>query len=107
MKIRTSSIADVDVAEAALWLEQQQSSLGAAFLEAVDKTFAQIVSRPLACPTFVSSKFTFKSPLRSAAIGTFEYRAIFIVQADEVQVVAVWHAHRDLDTILSARVGVK
>jgi hypothetical protein len=105
VKLRTTSIADVDVAEAGLWMDQQQTGLGATFLEAVERTFAQIVGRPLAFPTFVSSKFVFKSPLRSATVDSSAYRVIFSVQADEVVVVAVLHAHRDLDTILSTRVG--
>jgi len=105
VKLRTTSIADVDAAEAALWLEQQQPGLGDRFLEALDKTFAQIANRPQSSPTLVSSKIVFKAPLRSATIGSFEYRVIFSIQADEVVIVGVLHGHRDLDTILSKRVG--
>jgi hypothetical protein len=105
VKLRTTSIADMDVAEAGLWMEQQQAGLGATFLEAVERTFAQIVSRPLSFPTFVSSKFVFKSALRSATVDSSAYRVIFSVQSDELIVVAVLHPHRDLDTILSTHVG--
>jgi hypothetical protein len=105
VKLRTTSIADADVAEAALWMDQQREGLGIAFLEAVEQTFAQILSGPLACPTLVLPNITFKAMLRSKIVGRFPYRAIFTLHADEVIVVGVLHAHRDFETILRSRVG--
>jgi hypothetical protein len=105
VRFRTTSIADSDVAEAALWLEGQQLGLGTTFVDAIDSTFRQIRSAPLACPTFVLANVNFKAALRSRYIEGFSHQAIFTVQSDEVVVVAVLHPHRDVESILRSRVG--
>ena len=105
MKLRTTSIADADIAAAALWLDQRNPGHGYTFMDAVDRTFKTITNAPLACPTYISPDFTFKLPLRSRVVGAFEHRIIFALQSDEIQVVAVLHPSRNLDSILSERVG--
>jgi hypothetical protein len=106
VRIRTTSIADADVAESALFLEQTQPGLGSTFLDAVDATFASIVAAPLACPTIVLPDIKFKFPLRFKQVDRFPYRVIFTVVTDEAAVVSVLHSNRDLEFILRARVGV-
>lgn len=105
MKLRTTSIADADVAEAALWLENEQAGLGSVFLDAVAEAFTKIADGPLTCPTLNAPNISFKVPLRSKMIGRFPYRAIFALQGDDIIVVGVLHGHRDLETILRSRVG--
>jgi len=106
VRIRTTSIADADVAQSAIFLEQTQSGLGSTFIDAVDATFANILDAPLACPTLVLPAIEFKFPLRFKQIGRFPYRVIFTVVKDEVVVVSVLHSNRDLESILRARVGI-
>jgi plasmid stabilization system protein ParE len=106
MLLRTASIADTDVTESALWLERQQAGLGADFLAALRETFAEIRQSPLACPTLDLPGVTFKSSLRWRSVGKFPYLAIFTIQGDEILIIAVLHAHRDLEAMLRSRVGV-
>jgi plasmid stabilization system protein ParE len=107
VRLRTTSIANTDIAEAALWLKQQRPGLADAFLNAVEGAFKQIVSAPLACSTFVSPSVRFRITERTKIVGRFAYRIIFSLQADEVIVVAVAHAHRDLDEIVRDRVAAE
>jgi toxin ParE1/3/4 len=105
MVLRLASVAERDMVESALWLDEQQVGLGSEFLSAVQDTIAEIVERPLACPVFDTPNVVFKLPLRWMATGRFPYLVIFTVQADEIAVVAILHAHRDLETVLASRVG--
>jgi hypothetical protein len=105
MALRTASVAERDIVESALWLDQQQAGLGSDLLTAVEETLAEIERRPLACPTLSLSGATFKSQLRWLTVGRFPYLAIFTVSGDDILVVAILHAHRDLESILRARIG--
>lgn len=57
-------------------------------------------------PHTATGSVTFKLELRWAHVGRFGYLAIFHVTADEIVVIAVVNAHRDLESILRGRVGV-
>jgi hypothetical protein len=106
MLLRTASIAEQDIVEAALWLDQQPWGSGADFLVAVRETASAIAQAPLACPTLVLSETPFKSTLRWRSIGRFPYLAIFTFEKHEILIVGVLHNRRDLETILRARVGI-
>jgi hypothetical protein len=106
MDLRTSSIADRDTIEAALWLDQQKLGLGDDFVTAVRETFEQIKQMPLACPTLNFATTNFKYPLRWRVVGRFPHLAIFTVQANEILVVGILHPSRDLEAVLRSRVGV-
>ncbi len=106
MRLGTTSIADTDVAQAAVWLDQTQPGLGGVFVDVVDATFTRIQDDPFVCPTLFSSTVTFKVPLRFKLVGRFPYRVFFTVAGDEVVVIAVLHSNRDMEAILQARVGI-
>jgi hypothetical protein len=106
MKLHTASVADQDVVDAAVWFERQRLGLGNDFLADVEATFAQIRQAPLACPTLQIGGVVFKVDLRWIRVARFEYLAIFHVAGDEIVILAVVNAHRDLETTLRARVGI-
>jgi plasmid stabilization system protein ParE len=105
MSLRTASIAEQDIVDAATWVDQQQRGKGSTFLNEVRETAAAIVQAPLACPTLLFGQTVFKSPLRWRSVGHFPYVAIFTYEQGEVLIVGVLHNRRDLETILRARVG--
>jgi hypothetical protein len=76
MKLRTASIAERDIVDASLWLDQQQFGSGADFQLAVRETAAAIAQAPLACPTLVVGDVRFRSTLRWRSVGRFPYVAI-------------------------------
>jgi plasmid stabilization system protein ParE len=94
-------------AESALWLDAQQPGLGDDFLAAVQAAFADISRSPTGCPTLDLPGIPLKSALRWHSIGRFPHLAIFTVQGNDILVVAVLHGHRDLESILRSRVGIK
>ena len=107
MRLWTSSRADSDIAQCAVWVEEQEAGLGSEFLSAVDDVLLEIAKRPLSCPTLVLQDVQFKLPLRWLGIGRFPHIVIFHVGGDEIEVSAVAHPHRDLEALLRERVGVR
>jgi hypothetical protein len=107
MRLRTTSAADADVVNAAVWFERQQLGLGDDFLTDVDAVFAAIEQAPQASPTLQLEGVTFKLDLRWSRAGRFSYLVVFHVAGDEIVIDAVIQAHRDLEAILRARVGVQ
>jgi len=103
-KLRTTSIADRDIVESAVWFEQQLG-FGLPFLDALDKVLEDIRRRPLSCPTLVFPGRTLKAQLRWLALGRFPRLVIFQVTDEEVVLYGVLHPHRDLESILVARIG--
>src|SRR5262245_30659157 len=105
--VRNSSSADRDIIECAEWLETQQAGLGSKFLDAVDEALVEISLRPNACPTYPLTGARLKAELRSLRLGRFPHRVFFEVTSDEVVIYAVVHPHRDLESLLRARLGVR
>jgi toxin ParE1/3/4 len=106
-RVRTSSAADRDIVECAVWFEKQKPGLGSDFLDAVDEALTEIAVRPLACPTFVLEGPRLKVDLRSLRLGRFPQLVIFEAASNEAVIYAVVHPHRDLETLLRARVGIR
>jgi hypothetical protein len=104
-KLRTTSSADVDIAESGVWFEQQQLGMGSDFLDAVDNTLAEISRRPQSCPTLIFPTRKLKVQLRWLAVNRFPRLVIFQVTTNEVVIHAVLHSHRDLESILLSRIG--
>lgn len=107
MMLRTASIAEQDIVQAALWLDEQQWGTGAEFLATIRDLSASISASPFSCPTLDLSGVQFKLKLRWRQVGRFPYLAVFTVENNEVVIVVVAHNRRDLETILRERVGVK
>ena len=83
--------ADVDIAEAALWYEDQREGLGRAFLAQVDRILERIAERPLQFPEV-------EGGTRRALLRQFPYGVYFLPRADDVSVHSVLHLHRHPDT---------
>ena len=107
MIVRTASAADQDVVAAAVWLETQQPNLGNQFLDEMEVVFVTLPEMPRANPMLHFPGVTFKHELRWTKAGRFSYLVIFHVASDEIHVVAVLHAHSDLERILRLHVGIK
>ena len=92
MKLRVLSPALNEIAAAALWFDAQRTGLGQEFWLCVDETLEHLEKHPL---EFGRSEFaTSELNLRTAVVRRFNYVIHFLIDADEVQVVAVAHAAR-------------
>jgi plasmid stabilization system protein ParE len=107
MTLRTTSLAEADVVDAAVWFERQRLGLGDDFLTDMDAAFAAIQQAPLACPTLHLEGVTFRLDLRWTRAGRFSFLVVFHIAGDEIVIDAVVHGHRDLEAILRTRVGAQ
>ena len=82
------SDAHADMAEAAVWYEQQGAGLGHDFLAKVDSVFRLISKNPTIFP------ITHRQA-RLAPLKRFPYIVIYRVFAEHISVVAVLHGARD------------
>ncbi len=107
MMVRTAGIAEREIVQAAMSLDQQQWGTGAEFLAAVDDLATSIDAAPLSCPTVDLTGPPLRSVVRWRHVGRFPYLALFTVENEGVVVVAVVHNRRDVETILRQRIGLK
>lgn len=75
-------LAESDLKSATTWYEHQRADLGLRFLDAVDKLFERVRTKPLQFP-LVSGN------VRRALLHTFPYAVYFKVTDDAVTVLAV------------------
>ena len=80
--------AEDDIRDAAAWYDAQQPGLGDAFLRSVEASLARIRRLPKAFPVC-------EGGARSALLRRFPYVVLFRIQEQRIEVVAVWHGHRD------------
>jgi plasmid stabilization system protein ParE len=81
-----------EITEAAWWFDAQCAGLGSEFWQTIDATIAQISANPR---RFGKSEFASDDlELRFAIVRRFNYVVHFLVDVDDVQVVAVAHAAR-------------
>jgi toxin ParE1/3/4 len=78
----------LDVEAAFEWYENQQSGLGAEFLDELRATYNRIVDGPLKYQEL-------RAGIRRALLKRFPYAIYFAIEADSVVIVAVLHASRD------------
>jgi plasmid stabilization system protein ParE len=74
---------------AATWYDDQRVGLGDEFLNAIDEVLERIAAAPFSYP-----RDRFDERARRALVGRFPYAVVFVVQGDEVRVVAFVHAKR-------------
>ena len=74
--------------EAVAWYEGERVGLGLEFKEAVATVLGRIAATPLIFRAI-------RGPVRRAVVRRFPYTIHFIVEADRVVVLAVYHASRD------------
>ena len=80
--------ADLDVAAAFHWYENEQVGLGLEFLDELRATYARVVEVPLQYQHL-------RSGIRRALTHRFPYAVYFGIEGDVIVVLAVLHASRD------------
>jgi toxin ParE1/3/4 len=88
MKVVLRRQAATDLNRAATWYHLQRSGLGEAFLQAAQSRMTQLAKRPLAGSPI-------EGPVRRVLIDRFPYCIFYLVEVDQVVVLAVLHAARD------------
>lgn len=80
--------AEAELTHAYEWYDEQRSGLGREFLACVDDVFARIRRDPVAFPE------TYKS-VRQTLVRRFPYIICYTFDGASVNVLAVFHGHRD------------
>ncbi len=88
LELRLRPEAELDLAEAALWYEEQGSGLGHQFLDEVLAVFSTIAEAPLMYPIVHRST-------RRALIHRFPFGVYYRVETTVIVVVAVMHGSRN------------
>lgn len=88
LPLTLAPLAEEDLHDAADWYDTQQPGLGDEFLRSVDASFARIQRLPMSFPSD-------EGDIQSALLHRFPYSVRFRVQEDRIEVIAVWHGHRD------------
>lgn len=99
--VRLDALAEQDVAEAFSWYETREAGLGDKFLADLARALERIELSPEACSP-VQGRFAVM--VRSAPVGRFPFRVVFLELADRSRAVAVAHTSGDPER-LRARVG--
>lgn len=88
LEIRLRPEAEQDLADAAVWYEEQRQGLGHEFLDEVLTMFSSIAKNPLIYPDVHRST-------RRAVIHRFPFSVYFRVESATIVVVAVIHGSRN------------
>lgn len=86
LRIRLAALHDLD--DAFGWYESQRVGLGEEFLRAAGEAMTSLLEHPLRHPVLVRET-------RQILVRRFPYRVLYRIAADEVVVVACFHARRD------------
>lgn len=89
--------AKLDLADAALWYEQQRRGLGDEFLEAVKGRMTDVALHPGAFPIM------HRKDIRRALVDRFPYAIWFVDAANGVVVLGIIHSARDHRRLLRRR----
>lgn len=90
MSLRFSEAAQLELEDAALFLEARERSLGERFLQAVSTSLILIQEHPRAWQTVAGD-------IRRCKVLGFPYGVIFVLRSDEdIEVIAVAHERRRL-----------
>jgi plasmid stabilization system protein ParE len=88
LRVRFTPEAEADLVEAFTWYDEAQIGLGNRFLDAVDEEVHRIADWPESSPAVHGS-------VRRALVRRFPYGLFYVVDAEEVVVLGVFHARRD------------
>ena len=83
--------AQLDVADAAGWYEDQKAGLGIRFLDEMDHVLSRVRVNPFQFPEIDPG-------VRRGLLQRFPYSVYFSVGATRIEVIAVLHQHRHPDT---------
>jgi len=88
INLRLRPETEQDLADAAVWYEEQREGLGNQFLDEIISVFSVISEAPLMFPIVHRN-------IRRALIHRFPFGVYYRVESDEIVVVAVMHGSRD------------
>lgn len=80
--------AERDLAETYKWYNRQVSGLGVEFIAAVDRALESIQDNPARFPVIYSD-------VRRALLRRFPYGIFFVLENEQISVLAVMHTARD------------
>lgn len=92
--VRISAEAAEELAEAALWYEEQRAGLGAALLDEIEWTLERIGSRPQTFPVLADLADEDGS-IRRALCRRFPYGIVFLDLPNHLRVLAIAHGNRE------------
>jgi plasmid stabilization system protein ParE len=85
--VRVRPEAELDIFEATIWYENEQADLGTAFLGAVRTSLEHVEKSPRRFPV------VFKD-IRRALVDRFPFGVFFLIEDEDIAVIAVIHLHR-------------
>ena len=88
VNLRLRPESEQDLADAAIWYEEQREGLGNQFLDEALSVFSVISETPLMFPTVHRN-------IRRALLHRFPFGVYYRVESDEIVVVAVMHGSRN------------
>ena len=95
--VKKRSLADQDTTEAAVWYDEQSPGLGSDFLDDVQSALATLQRNAL----FYAVRF---EDVRCLRLRRFKgYGVYYLIQANEVWVLAVLHGAREVKTLVLGR----
>ncbi len=92
--VRLAAEAAEELAEAALWYENQRPGLGAALLDEIERTFARIRTSPQSFP-ILAGLAEEDGAIRRALCRRFPYGVVFLELRDHHHVLAIAHSSRE------------
>jgi plasmid stabilization system protein ParE len=90
--VRFAPEAAEELAEAASWYEARLNGLGREFLAEVEAFLPLLQERPRSFPRLEAVGPSLE--IRRGLLGRFPYALVFLMQVDEIRVLAVAHAKR-------------
>lgn len=93
MKSRVPSVVEQELADAAIWYEDQQGGLGVEFLAEYRNRLHQIEEDPERFPRLET--LSVDRPIRRCRLARFPYVIVYEVLATEFVVLAIAHLHRE------------
>lgn len=87
LPVRIREEAEVDLADAAIWYEQQRAGLGQEFLDQAQSVLDSLPEHPNLYPVVHKT-------IRRALLGRFPFGVFYSVESEFILVYAVMHARR-------------
>jgi toxin ParE1/3/4 len=81
---------DLDIQATTVWYEDQRFGLGSRFLDELDLVFQRIEGNPRQFPRV-------QGDVHRALFRHFPYGVYFLVESEDIKVLAVLHLHREPD----------
>lgn len=88
LPVRFKASAARDVERAFAWYEEQRPGLGGQFRDALSNTLSLVASNPESNPIV-------RSRIRRTVLKRFPYLVFYVVEPNEIVVLACMHASRD------------